>query len=415
MFEFKILAKDKSSRARAGKLKTPHGEILTPCFMPVGTQATVKGLTPDDLKTIGAQIIMTNTYHLSLRPGADVIEAAGGIGKFMGWDGPTMTDSGGFQVFSLGRALKKQKIRDRSGRKISKFSKSVFLSPADTTLLLPSVTKTREDKEKKKLRSAIIEEEGVWFYSHLDGTKIWFDAKESIKIQEKLGADLIVAFDDHESPLWDHETTKLSLDRTNRWGLESLKSQKRKDQLMYGIVHGGMYEDLRKSSAEFVDKNFPAVSIGGSYTSKKVVHHVLDWTVPYFQEDKPRHLLGIAEIDDLFNAVERGMDFFDCVAATRRARHGSIYMHPKDKNYTLHITNSKFIKDQKPLDPKCACYVCQNFSRSYIHHLFMSRELLAYRLATYHNVYFVINLVREIRESIMDESFGKLKKEWGMV
>ena len=420
MFSFKILAKDKSSKARAGKLKTPHGDILTPCFMPVGTQATVKGLTPVDLKTIGAQVIMTNTYHLSLRPGADVIEDAGGIGKFMGWNGPIMTDSGGFQVFSLGRALKKQKIRDSSGRKINKFSKSVFLSPADTTLLLPSVTKTREDKEKKKLRAAIIEEDGVWFYSHLDGAKIWFDAAVSIKTQEKMGADLIVAFDDHESPLWDHETTKLSLERTNRWGLMSLKAQKRKDQLMYGIVHGGIYEDLRKSSAEFVDKNFPAVSIGGSYTSKQVVRNVLDWTVPFFQEDKPRHLLGIAEIDDLFEAIERGMDLFDCVAATRRARHGSIYIHPKNseiekQKYTFHITNSQFAKDKLPLDPKCLCFVCREFSRSYIHHLFNSHELLAYRLATYHNVYFVTNLVREIRESIQDGSFGKLKKEWGMV
>lgn len=222
MFKFKILAKDKSStpiksgsKARVGKLTTPHGEITTPCFIPVGTQATVKGLTPDDLKTIGSQIVMANTYHLFLRPGEDVIEEMGGIGKFMGWSGPTMTDSGGFQVFSLGRALKKEKIRDRSGRKIHKFSKSVFLSPADTTLLLPAITKTREEKVKKKLRTAIVEENGVWFYSHVDGSKLWFDSAVSIGVQEKLGADLIVAFDDHESPLWDHETTRLSLERTN--------------------------------------------------------------------------------------------------------------------------------------------------------------------------------------------------------
>lgn len=200
----------------------------------------------------------------------------------------------------------------------------------------------------------------------------------------------------------------------------SLKAQKNTSQLMYGIVHGGMYEDLRKSSAAFVDKNFPAISIGGSYTSKQVLHSVLDWSVPFFQEDKPRHLLGIAEIDDLFKAIEKGMDFFDCVAATRRARHGSIYIYPKNKDaknnsYTLQITNSQFTKDKLSLDPECLCFVCKQFSRAYIRHLFLSRELLAYRLATYHNVYFINNLLNKIKVAIQDGSFGKLKEEWGLV
>src|SRR5581483_4134466 len=264
MFNFKILQKDKSSRARAGELKTPHGTILTPNFNPVGTQATVKTLSSKDLKEIGAQIILSNTYHLHLRPGEKVIEEFGGLGKFMGWDGPTMTDSGGFQVFSLGVAQKKEVLRGSGGQKLTKFAKSVFLSPADTQFLLPSVTKTRIDKEIIKLRQAKVVEDGVWFYSHIDGSKHWFDARVSIEAQEKIGADLIVAFDDHESPLWDYETTKVSVERTERWGLESLRLHKRKDQLMYGIVHGGVFEDLRKRSAEFTNKHFKAVSIGGS-------------------------------------------------------------------------------------------------------------------------------------------------------
>ena len=212
----------------------------------------------------------------------------------MGWNGPTMTDSGGFQVFSLGVAQKKVQIKDRYGRKMSKFSKSVFLNPADFAHQLPAVTKTREEKKLKQLRQAKVHEDGVWFYSHIDGSKRWFDAEVSIRAQEDLGADLIVAFDDHESPLWDYETTRLSVERTNRWALASLAAQKRKDQLMYGIVHGGMYEELRVASAKFTERYFPAVSIGGSYTSKDVLYKVMDWALPHFSDDKPRHMLGFS-------------------------------------------------------------------------------------------------------------------------
>ncbi len=417
MFKFTILAKDKHSKARVGKLSTPHGTITTPCFIPVGTQASVKGLSPSDLKEIGSQIVLSNTYHLFLRPGEDIISEMGELGKFMGWDGPTMTDSGGFQVFSLGVAQKKIKISNQAGRKISKFSKSVFLNPADTQLLLPSVTKTRQDKQLKKLRQAKINEDGVWFYSQIDGKKLWFDAAVSVAIQEKVGADLIVAFDDHESPLWDYETTKVSLDRTNRWAIESLKSQKRKDQLMYGVIHGGPFEDLRKSSASFTDKHFPAIAVGGAYTSKEILYQTLDWIVPLVSGEKPRHLLGIAEIDDLFEGVERGMDFFDCVAPTRRARHGSIYIHPKsggtkDNKFSLQITNSQFSTDKNPLDPECLCSTCQNFTRGYIHHLFRTHELLVYRLATYHNVFFITHLMEEMRSKIEEGSFPEFKRMW---
>ena len=416
-FKFKILQKDKHSNARAGELSTPHGVIKTPNFNPVGTQATVKTLSSKDLEDIGAQIVLSNTYHLHLRPGTDVIEKMGGLGKFMGWSGPTMTDSGGFQVFSLGVALKEQKILDRYGRKISKFSKSVFLGPSDTTLLLPAVTKTREEKQIEKLKEAKINEDGVWFYSHVDGSKKWFDARVSIEAQEKLGADLIVAFDDHESPLWSYELTKLSLDRTERWGIESLKVHKRSDQLIYGVVHGGAFEDLRRESAKFTEKHFPAISIGGSYTSKEILYKVLEWTLPYFSVDKPRHLLGIGEVADIFEAIERGVDFFDCVAPTRRGRHGNVYVSPKNggsikQNFTIQLTNAKFTLDKDPIDPGCECYTCMNFTRAYLHHLFKANELLAQRLGSYHNVYFIVNLVKRIREAILEGRFSAMKSTW---
>src|SRR5688500_8503176 len=283
-FKFTIKQKDKKSNARLGAFKTPHGTIQTIAFMPVGTLASVKELTPHALHEIDTQIVMTNTYHLHLRPGEDVIEKMGGLGKFMSWDGPTMTDSGGYQVFSLGVALKKEVLRDSSGRKLNKFSKSVFLDKADTVALLPAVTKTTEERQKKKLKSALVMDDGVWFYSHLNGDKEWFDSEKSIKIQEQLGADLIVAFDDHESPLWDYETTKLSLERTSRWAITSLKTHTRKDQLMYGVVHGGRFEELRRFSAEFTNKYFDAISIGGSYTSKEVFLEMISSCVPYFDE-----------------------------------------------------------------------------------------------------------------------------------
>ncbi len=414
---FKVDKRDKDSRARIGTLTTPHGIIHTPMFVPVGTQATVKTLTPHELEDMGAEIVLANTYHLHLRPGEDVVKKMGGLGKFMGWSGVTMTDSGGYQVFSLGVAQKKVQLKDRQGRKLSKFSKSVFSNVSDFQILLPAVTKTKQDKDLKKLKAAKISEEGVKFFSHLNGKAEWFDAKVSIQIQEKLGADLIVAFDDHESPLWDYEMTKISLDRTNRWGLESLKYHKRKDQLMYGVVHGGMYEDLRIESAQFTNRHFQALAIGGSYSSKSILYQVIDWVVPYFDEHKPRHLLGIAEVQDLFEAVERGMDFFDCVAATRRGRHGNLYMSPKNggnkkNNFTLSITNAQFVTDKNPIDPECECYTCKHYTRAYVSHLYKADEILGKRLGTLHNVHFIINLAKKMRKAILEDRFAKMKKEW---
>jgi len=416
--QFIIDKKDKHSKARVGVLSTPHGIVHTPAFIPVGTQATIKTLTPHELKDMGAEIVLANTYHLHLRPGEEVIEKMGGLSKFMSWNGPTMTDSGGFQVFSLGAAQKKVMVRGQNGDKLSKFSKSVFLSPNDDKqFVLPAITKTREDKQIIKLKSAKVTEDGVKFYSHIDGHMEWFDSEKSIAIQEKLGADLTVAFDDHESPLWDFEMTKLSVERTNRWGLASLAAQTRDDQLMYGVVHGGHFPELRIDSAKFTNKYFKALAIGGSYTSKQVMYQMIDSCIPHFDEEKPRHLLGIAEVQDLFEAVSRGMDFFDCVAATRRGRHGSLYIAPTTggttkNNYILQIKNAKYATDPLPIDPTCTCYTCTHYSRSYVSHLFKADELLGQRLGALHNVHFIVNLARKIREALLEDRFDTLKKEW---
>jgi tRNA-guanine transglycosylase len=395
-FRFEVLQKDVSSAARLGRLKTPHGVILTPNFVPVGTQATLKGLTPAEMEEIGVQLVFANTYHLFLRGKEDVIEEAGGLGKFMGWTRPTITDSGGFQVFSLGAAQR----RGRGKKKLTKFFKD-----EDSSFL-----RKVKDSGFGKIKPADVDEEGATFYSHLNGDMCRLTPEISIGLQEKLGADLIVAFDDHESPIWDYRETEASLVRTHRWAIASLAAQTRRDQLMYGVVHGGIFKDLREESARFIDKHFPAIAIGGAYTSKEVLYKVIDWCVPYCQEDKPRHLLGIGEVVDLFAGVRRGMDFFDCVAPSRRARHGSIYV--RGARFTIQITNSQFEKDLRPLDPDCSCFSCQNFSRAYVHHLFKAGEILGMRLATYHNVFFIVNLMSEIRRAVGEGRFEQLEREW---
>jgi queuine tRNA-ribosyltransferase/7-cyano-7-deazaguanine tRNA-ribosyltransferase len=344
----------------------------------------------------------------------------GGIAEFMSWTDagngphsakaprgkPTMTDSGGYQVFSLGSA---QEAYNKADKKLNKFSQQD--EESENALEKERMSKTH------RIKPAKIDDEGVTFYSHLDGSEKRLDPQISIRMQEEIGADLIVEFDDHESPLWNHEQTLFSLQRTNRWGLESLKAQTRDDQLMYGVVHGGMFEDLRIESAKFTDEHFPAIAIGGSYSSKETLYNVLDWCTPFFQADKPRHLLGIAEVADLFEAVERGMDFFDCVAATRRARHGNIYTHPKnggrkENSFSYLLLKAENQLSTQPLDPGCACTVCQTYTRGYIHHLLKANELLAYRLTTYHNVYFVTKLMEKIREAIEEGRFSEMKNQW---
>jgi len=385
---FKIISKDKS--ARAGVIKTPHGDVLTPAFFPVGTKGTLKSMTGAQIREIKPQVVLGNTYHLMLQPGENVVKKMGGLSRMMDWNGATFTDSGGFQVFSLGVGLEKPGVK--------------FLKP-DTV----------EEKEKKP-RLNKITENGVEFQSHIDGSRHTLTPESSISIQEDLGADLIVGFDDLESPTYSESETKKSLELTKRWLLRSKKAQKRRDQLLYGVTHGGKFEDLRRESARFVNENFDAVALGGAHASKKNLYEVIDWTIDELDEEKPRHLLGIGEVDDIFMGVERGIDTFDCVIPTRLGRMGHVFISPPVGNaknrFRFDITKTKFAKDLAPIDANCSCYVCKTYPRAYINHLFRARELLAYTLASYHNVYFMVRLTDRIRKSIIDGKFEKLKKEW---
>jgi tRNA-guanine transglycosylase len=390
---FEIIKKDKKTKARAGVIKTPHGDIETPIFVPVGTQATVKSLDPKQIHELGAQAVLANTYHLHLRPGENLIKQFGGLSKFMSWNGPTFTDSGGFQVFSLGVG------KEGGGVKF-----------------LRNDEKQSREAEDARPRLNKIAEEGVTFQSHIDGSTQYLSPEASIEIQEKIGADLIVAFDDLESPNYDYEKTKESLEMTYRWELRSKKAHKRKDQLLYGVTHGGQFKDLRIESAKFVNDNFDAIALGGAHLSKANLYDVVDWTTDIVDEKKPRHLLGIGEVDDLFEGVERGIDTFDCVIPTRIGRTGFFFITPPIGNmknrFRTDIDKPQYAKDQKPLDPNCSCYACQNFTRGYVHHLFRARELLSYNLLSLHNVHFLVNLTKQIRQSILDNKFQQLKKDW---
>jgi len=389
---FKIIKKDSKNKARVGVISTPHGEIETPIFVPVGTQASVKSIDPKQLKEMGAQVVLANTYHLHLRPGENIIKKFGGLAEFMSWNGPTMTDSGGFQVFSLG---------------VGKEGGGVKFLREEAKSLEPGDAKPRLNK---------INEEGVTFQSHIDGSKQYLSPESSIKIQEKIGADLIVAFDDLESPKYDYTKTKESLEMTSRWELRSKKAHKRKDQLLYGVTHGGRFRDLREESARFVDKHFHAIALGGAHLSKQNLYDVIDWTTDIVAPGKPRHLLGIGEVDDLFEGIQRGIDTFDCVIPTRIGRTGFFFISPPigsvKNRFRTDIDKPQYVKDEKPLDPSCSCYACQNFTRGYIHHLFRARELLAYNLLSLHNVHFLVNLTKQIRGAILDDKFPQMKKQW---
>lgn len=383
MLNFKIVKKSNNSKARIGKLTTTHGEIDTPNFIVVGTQATVKTLDPDDLKKLNVQIVLGNTYHLYLRPGADIIEKAGGLNKFMNWQGPIITDSGGFQVFSLGFGL------EHGVGKIA----NIF--PAEEEY---QEAKELFKTEGQKPKLVKINEDGVIFTSHLDGSKHAFTPKKSIQIQEKLGADIILAFDECTSPLSSYEYTKKSLERTHKWAEECLKIKLKKHQSLFGIVQGGDYKDLRKKSAKFINSlPFQGFAIGGSLgKSKHDMLSVLDWTIPLLNENKPRHLLGIGKIEDIYESVKRGVDLFDCVIPTREARNGRLLT----ANGNINILNAEFKEDFKTIDENCQCYTCKNFTRAYLNHLFKAREMLGYRLATIHNIHFMIELMKKIRNEI---------------
>lgn len=405
---FEVEKTHQGSLARAGVLRTPHGEIKTPAFTAVATKADVKGISADLLPGLGVQNIIANTYHLYLSPGESLVEKAGGVGEFMQFKGPTMTDSGGFQVFSLGVGF---------GKKISK-----FLPTEDSSLRRdehdpysseksPPPVFWDEDLATSHGKLAIVDEEGVSFTSHIDGTLHRFTPERSIEIQHKLGADIIFAFDECTAPDADHAYQKEASARTHRWAARSLKAhrqnvKKNSEQGLYGIVQGGRFADLRVESAkEIASMDFDGFGIGGSF-SKHDLLGILDKVTAELPPEKPRHLLGIGEPEDLFIGVAAGMDTFDCVLPTRNGRTGGIYTR-KGK---IQLPNVEYREDFSPLDKDCACPVCKTYTRAYIHHLFRTKEMLGPILASQHNLFFLANLTAQIRESILDGTFDHFKE-----
>ena len=352
----------KQTGARYGILHTPHGDVEVPMFMPVGTLATVKALSPEEVKQCGAGVILANTYHLSLRPGADVVKAAGGVQKFMNYNGPMLTDSGGFQVFSLA-----------DNRKIT--------------------------------------EEGVTFKNHLNGAKCFYSPESVIELEEKIGADIIMSFD--ECPPWPvtHHYMEESVERTLRWAKRGKEAQTRDDQALFGIVQGGEFKDLRKHCAEeLVKMDFDGYSIGGTSIGepKDVMLEMVSYSVPYLPEDKPRYLMGVGSIDYILEGIAMGVDMFDCVLPTRIARHGAL-MTSKGR---VNIRDAKYEYDFSPLDEDCDCYTCKNYTKAYLRHLYKCDETLGKRLLSIHNIRFLIHMMEEARTAIKEDRFGDFKDEF---
>ena len=395
--KFKI--KDTLGESRTGVVKTHHGKFETPVFVPVATAATVRGLDNRDLEELGAEVILANTFHLHLRPGDELIKRLDGLHEFMGIDKPIITDSGGFQAFSLGFGME---------HGVGKIADNIFLEG-----LKPNLKEMNFKGEKW----AFVSDKGVRFKNPYSGEIVELTPKKSMEIQSNLGSDIIFAFDECTSPLSDKEYTEKALERTHRWAEECLEYYDRK-QALFGIVQGGEYKDLRVKSAKFIaKKDFAGFGIGGSLgKSKRDMLNILEWVIPLLPEEKPRHLLGIGAVEDLFNCVERGIDMFDCVAPTRWARRGHLYVSPPEgkptNKFRIHIQNARFREDRKPIDEGCECFVCQTYSRAYLRHLFVANELSYFRLASYHNLHFILRLMEKIRRSIREGSFYELKKEW---
>ncbi|MES2409639.1 MAG: tRNA guanosine(34) transglycosylase Tgt [Patescibacteria group bacterium] len=386
---FEILKESTDSLARVGVIHTPHGDIQTPSFAVVGTKATVKALTSKQLNDINPEVLLANTYHLYLKPGSEILKKAGGLNKFANWSKPTMTDSGGFQVFSLGKAF---------GKNISKFT--------------DEGGENEENKRMEKTPYATIGEDGVAFRSHIDGSDHFLTPEKSIEIQHNIGADIIIAFDEPTSPNDPIEYQKEALERTHRWAKRCVEYHKSKPnaetQALYGVVQGGKFPDLRKESAEYISSlDFDGFAIGGSY-NKNDIGAVVNIVNSILPKNKPRHLLGIGEPLDLFDGIEAGCDTFDCVMPTRNARNGSILT----KNGKINITNTKFREDFGPLEEGCGCETCTTYTRAYIAHLFHSDELLSNTLTSIHNVHFLVNLVRNIRNSILEGNYESFKKSF---
>ena len=361
-FKYDLVHKDSKTKARAGIIHTPHGDCLTPMFMPVGTLATVKYLSSDDLYDIGSQTILANTYHCWLRPGVDVIKAAGTVHNFMNYKNPMLTDSGGYQVFSLA--------------------------------------------QKRK-----ITEDGVKFKSHLDGALLFLSPEKSIEIQNGIGADMIMSFDECPPYPCTHEYMKKSVERTLRWAKRGQDAHNNENQALFGICQGGEFEDLRKySTEETVKMNFDGYSIGGTALgeSKEVMHNMIDFTIKYLPEDKPRYLMGVGTPEDILDGVERGVDMFDCVLPTRIARHGSLMTF----SGKINIKDKKYEYDFTPIDDRCDCPTCKNYTKSYLRHLFRTDEGLGKRLLSIHNLRFLIRLSEDIRKAILEDRFSEFKEEF---
>ena len=396
-FNFKIERELPNGLGRAGKIETAHGVIETPAFIVVGTKATVKALTPEQVRDLGAQAVLANTYHLYLQPGADLVAGAGGLQKFMNWRGPTFTDSGGFQVFSLGAAY----------------------GEGGLTKFATGNSDNLDDGRKKTLicaksdfaqKLAKIDDDGVTFRSHLDGSEHRLTPEKSMQIQHQLGADIIFAFDECTAPSADYEYQKEALARTHAWAERSLAEHQKLggSQSLFGIVQGGRHQDLREESAKFIGSlPFAGFGIGGSF-DKDDMGTAVRWVCENLPKDKPRHLLGIGAVEDIFTGIENGADTFDCVAPTREARNGSLYT----SSGRINISNAQYKKDFTAIEKGCGCYTCQHFTRAYLAHLFRAKEMQAGTLASIHNLYFFVNLVKKIRQSIIDENFIEFKKDF---
>lgn len=392
--KFTITHKLNDTLARAGIIETPHGMIKTPAFIVGGTKATVKALTPTEVVDIGGQAVLANTYHLMLQPGAEIVQEAGGLGKFMHWDKPTFTDSGGFQVFSLGMAYKKGIDATSHSEKGS-----------------------TELARHSHGQLAKITDADVTFRSHLDGSKLTMSAESSMELQHAIGADIHMAFDEATSPLAGRDYLRQSMDRTHAWAERSLKRhdelnnehiQKNEPlQALFGVVQGGREEDFRRESSQRLGAmNFDGYGIGGIYEPGEIAQ-VVRWVNETLPEDKPRHLLGMgAHPADLFLGVEYGIDTFDCVAPTRQARNGALYTY----SGRINIKNAHFSRDFQPIDNRCDCYTCQHFTRAYIHHLFKADEILGAVLASIHNERFIVSTVDHIRASLTNDNFFEYKQ-----
>jgi queuine tRNA-ribosyltransferase len=392
MFTFEVKKVLPGTLARAGTIHTPHGDIQTPAFIVVGTKAVVKAMTVEQVHEVRAQAVLANAYHLYLQPGHKLIETAGGLCAFMNWNGPTFTDSGGFQILSLGSGFKKV-LAMQSGEL------------ADADVIAP----VRE-------RRAFVDDDGVTFASHLDGSRHRFTPEHSMQVQHAIGADITFAFDELTSLHDPYEYQVESLARTHAWAKRSLDEVERLRteypsrpyQALFGVIQGAQYEDLRKSAAAFMgDLPFDGYGIGGAL-EKDMMGTIIRWVNEILPASKPKHLLGISEPDDIFAAIEQGIDTFDCVSPTRVGRNGAVYTYEGRVN----VSAARFANDFSPIDENCACYTCKNYTRAYLRHLFKAREIVAGTLASIHNEYFIIKLVDDIRASIVDGTFFELRDHW---